>query len=95
MKIDFSIDARKDLERLKEFISNKNPKAAIRIVNELINGISSLLEFPDLGTRVKESPSPDSVRDIYVLDYHIRYLKLSKGIFLVRIWHQKEGRRIF
>lgn len=92
MRISFSIDARKDLERLKEFISIKNPKAANRIINEIINGINYLIEFPDLGKQVKKAPSPEALRDIFILDYHIRYLKLSKGIFIVRIWHQKENR---
>lgn len=92
MKISFSKKARIDLERLNEFISTKNPKAASRIVNELIGGISNLLDFPDLGTQVKESPSPESLRDIFILDYHVRYLKLKKSIYIVRIWHQKEDR---
>jgi len=92
MKIEFSLDARKDLERLKEFIANKNPQSAIRIINELIEGINKLIKFPDLGKQVKQAPVPDALRDLYILDYHIRYLKLSKAIIIVRVWHQKENR---
>ena len=92
MKIEFSIDARKDLERLKEFIANKNRQTAIRIINELIDGINKLIKFQDLGKQVKQAPVPDALRDLYILDYHIRYLKLSHSIIIVRIWHQKEDR---
>lgn len=92
MRISFSLDARKDLERLKEFISFKNPKAAIKIIAELIDGINHLTKYPNMGKPVKQAPNPDALRDIYILDYQIRYLILSKGIFIVRIWHQKEDR---
>ena len=92
MSIGFSLDARKDLERLKEFISSKNPKAAIKIIKELIKGINKLTQYPNMGKSVKKAPNPDALRDIYILDYQIRYLILSKGIFIVRIWHQKENR---
>jgi len=89
MSIVFSLDARKDLERLKEFISSKNSKAAIKIIAELIDGINQLTEFPAMGKPVKQAPNPDALRDIFIQNYHIRYLILSKGIFIVRIWHQK------
>ena len=92
MKIGFSLEARKDLVRLKEFISIKNPKAATQIATELIKGIDHLTEYSDMGKPVKQAPEPDALRDIFILDYHIRYLKLSKDIIIVRIWHQKENR---
>lgn len=92
MKTMFSKDARNDLERVNEFIAIKNPQAANRIVNKLIVGIEKLFQFPDIGVEVKESPNQNSVRDIFILDYHVRYLKLQKGIYIIRIWHQKEDR---
>ena len=84
---------RNDLERVNEFIAIKNQKAAERIINKLIDGIKNLLQFPDIGIHVKDSPDLDSVRDVFILDYHVRYLKLKKGIYIVRIWHQKEDRQ--
>ncbi|MFK8013302.1 MAG: type II toxin-antitoxin system RelE/ParE family toxin [Marinicellaceae bacterium] len=92
MKLSFSKDARSDLERLKEFIASKNPTTAFRIINEVIDRINKLVNFPDLGIQVKKAPVPDALRDLYILDYHIRYLKLSKTIIIVRVWHQKENR---
>ena len=92
MKIVFSKDAKKDLERVNEFIAIKNPEAARRIVIKLIEGIKYLITFPDIGTPVEDSPNPDSIRDIYILNYHVRYLKLKESIYIIRIWHQKEDR---
>jgi plasmid stabilization system protein ParE len=92
MKVTYSRRAFLDVSRLKEFIEIKSPSVANRIANQLIKGIDNLLSFPDIGKEVNNSPNPDSVRDIYILDYHVRYLKLKNSIFIIRIWHQKEDR---
>jgi len=92
MKIVFSKDAKDDLIRLKQFIFIKNPRAANRIIDELIMGMKKLIELPEMGIEVKISPSPKHVRDIYILKYQVRYLILSEEIKIIRIWHQKEDR---
>lgn len=92
MRISFSKDARIDIERLRDFISKNNPIVAKRIVENLIHSIETLADYPEMGTKVKEFPMAESLRDIYVLDYHVRYLKLKNNIHIVRIWHQEEDR---
>jgi len=92
MKIVYTKNAYNDIQRLKEFITIKNPAAARKIVTKLVNSVDNLLVFPQLGKVVQASPDPDSLRDLYILDYHIRYLILKHSIQIVRIWHQKEDR---
>ena len=92
MKLIYSKDSVNDLKRLREFIANKNPQAAAKISLKLIEGINNLTNNPKVGVPVAQAPDPDSIRDFYILNYHIRYLISSKTIFILRIWHQKEDR---
>lgn len=92
MKLKYAKEALEDLIRLKEFIEVKNPEAAQRIASELVDGISGLTKFPKLGLEVQDAPDPEIMRDIYILDYHIRYLALEETVYVLRIWHQKEDR---
>ncbi len=92
MKIVYTENAYNDIQRLKDFIAIKNPEAARKIVEKLVSSVDNLLEFPLIGKEVKTSPDPKSLRDLYVLDYHIRYLILKHSIQIVRVWHQKEDR---
>lgn len=92
MNLKYTKEALQDLIRLKEFIEIKNPDAAQRIASELVSDIEDLTIFPKMGFEVKDAPEPDIMRDIYILDYHVRYLALEKTIYVLRIWHQKENR---
>lgn len=92
MRLQYTKEALADLVRLREFIENKNPDAAQRISAALVSGITQLTEFPRMGVETKEAPVPDVMRDIYILDYHVRYLALDETITILRIWHQKEDR---
>ncbi len=92
MRLKYTKEGVQDLIRLKEFIEVKNPDAAQRISSELIAGIEDLTRFPKIGLKVQKAPDPDIMRDIYILDYHVRYLTLEETIYILRIWHQKEDR---
>ncbi len=92
MRLKYTKEALQDLIRLKEFIEAKNPDAAQKTPSELVSGIEGLTEFPKMGLEVKEAPDPDIMRDIYISDYHVRYLALEETIYILRIWHQKEDR---
>ncbi len=92
MKLKYTKEGIQDLIRLKEFIEVKNPGAAKRISSALVSGIQDLTRFPEMGLEVQDAPDPDIMRDIYILDYHVRYLALEETIYILRIWHQKEDR---
>ena len=92
MILKYTKEALQDLIRLKEFLEIKNPDAAQRIASKLVSGIEDLTKFPKMGIIVEDAPEPDIMRDIYISDYHVRYLALEKTIYVLRIWHQKENR---
>lgn len=89
MKIIYTPESIEDLKRLREFIEEKNPDAANRIANSLMNGIRKLKTFPNLGIKVIKAKS-DMIRDLILGDYIIRYLVLQETIHILRSWHHKE-----
>jgi len=69
MKIVFTPESIEDLARLREFIEIKNPDAAKRIANLLIDGIGKLKRFPYLGVEISSAPDPELMRDLILGNY--------------------------
>jgi plasmid stabilization system protein ParE len=90
MNLNFTPEAVGDLTRLREFIEEKNPIAAQRIAKELLIGIEKLKVFPEIGLIVDRAPQPESIRDLYIGKYTIRYLIGESEIVVLRMWHGKE-----
>ncbi|MFK8021695.1 MAG: type II toxin-antitoxin system RelE/ParE family toxin [Pseudomonadales bacterium] len=89
MKVSYSRESIEDLIRLREFIENKNPVVAQGVASELLSGVDKLRVLPKMGLPVGSAPSPESIRDIYVLSYTVRYLITDPNITILRIWHNK------
>lgn len=56
MKLSFTVKALEDLERLHAFVAEKNPAAAERIRNQLLETFQTLLEQPSGGKPAKSLP---------------------------------------
>jgi plasmid stabilization system protein ParE len=93
MSIHYTPESVNDLNRLREFISEKNPYAAQRIAGELLEGINKLMVFPKMGIPVSRAPAPSMVRDLFVGSYTVRYLLAGDKIYILRLWHNKEIER--
>jgi toxin ParE1/3/4 len=93
VKISYTKEAIADLERLRKFIEPKNPYAARRVSSELLDGIGNLRAFPKMGLPVARAPDPDSIRDLFVGQYTVRYLIDTNRVIILRIWHGKEVER--
>ena len=59
MRIRYTAEAIRGLERLRTFVESKNPHAARRIAAELLDGIESLTGFPDIGLPVRRGACCD------------------------------------
>ena len=93
MIIRYTAEAIQDLERLRAFVESKNPHAARRIAAELLDGIGNLAVFPDIVLPVRRAPNPKLIRDLFVGNYTIRYLRGEDSIIILRIWHGKESEK--
>ena len=89
MDLQFAEQARDDLVRLREFIAEKNPTAAKRISEQLIENIDRLRDQPGLGHVVE---SLTGVREWIARDYVVHYLVLKDTLVGIQIWHGREER---
>jgi len=92
MKISYTPESIEDLNRLREFIEVKNPQAAQRTANSILQGIHQLATFPYLGVEVQQAPNPKIVRDLILGNYIVRCLVRTTEIHILRVWHHKENR---
>ena len=93
MKVKYSQESISDLQRVVEFVENKNPYAARRIAIDLQEGVEKLKQFPLIGLPVLKAPDPEKMRDLYVGDYTLRYLIANEVIYILRIWHGRENEK--
>jgi plasmid stabilization system protein ParE len=94
MKLVVSQAAIADLERLREFLSDKNPAAARQATAALVAAAESLHTFPERG----RPSGADSIRELIVpfgrSNYVLRYAysaAIDEAVIL-RIWHGREAR---
>lgn len=92
MKIHYAVEAIADLKRLREFIAIKNPVAATEAAQSIIKGISQLQLNPLLGKALPTAPDPESIRDLIINNYTVRYLLVPQNIYVLRVWHHREDK---
>ena len=80
-----------DLDRIYRHLEPVNPQAAARTTRLLAAAPKRLLEFPRIGTRLREF-EPREIHRIIVDDYEIRYEIMQDTIFVLRVWHAREDR---
>ncbi len=91
MEVEWSSKALADLDRLFAFLAPVNRHAAARTVQSLAAAPARLLEHPRLGERLEEF-EPREVRRILIGKYEMRYELEGSLIYVLRIWHTREGR---
>lgn len=92
MRLVYSEPAVEDLRRLRSFIAEHDPGAAARVAAKLVERMAALVDFPRLGIPVSRAPDPDTVRDLILDDYIVRYSRHAETIVVLRVWHHHENR---
>lgn len=89
MLIDYHNRAIKDIRDIREYISYDSPSIAVKFINKLLDYISYLSLFPELGRLVL---SKYHIRKLvyqnYIILYQINYL--SNQIQILTIFHSKK-----
>lgn len=93
MELRWLPEARDDIQRLYEYLIDKNAAAAERAIRLIQTGANLLLENPELGkpmdddTKRRELALPFGA-SAYILRYRLH----ENAIVVIRIWHGKEQR---
>ncbi len=90
MRLEYTDKAVDDLVRLRQFIEEHDAQAANRFAARLVEGIALLRDQPQLGHPVALAPDPESIRDLVLRDYIVRYAITNERILILRIWHHRE-----
>lgn len=91
MELKWTSKALSDLARLYEFLAPANQSAAARAVQALTKAPTILLNNPRIGEQLFEF-EPREVRRLLVGDYEMRYEVQGAIIYMLRLWHTREGR---
>jgi len=91
MQLYYTAAFQTDLERVYDFLSEKNPAAASRAVWNLRHTPEKLLAFPRIGQRLAIY-QPREVRRLLIGPYELRYEIADDAIYLLNLWHGRENR---
>jgi plasmid stabilization system protein ParE len=93
MAVQWLPEALDDVDRLFNFLFEKNPPAAERMTDTLINGTRQLEQFPDSGRPMNDSLG---LRELFVpfggSHYVLRYRLIGSDATIIRVWHHMEVR---
>jgi plasmid stabilization system protein ParE len=88
-RIDWTIRALNDLDRLEDFLFAKNAPAAARAIAAIIEAVDQLADFPESGR------TADGFRELLVkfsnAGYVVRYQFADGTVLIVGIRHQREA----
>jgi plasmid stabilization system protein ParE len=84
--------ALRDLDRIREFISQDSPAAAVTFCGKLLDHAEGLRMFPDRGGHLAERPGARfSVVGSYLIVY--RMDQPAETVRILRFWHGARERR--
>ncbi len=87
MILTFADEAKADLRRLVDFVTPKNPDAAINIGDRLIDACQTLADMPFKG---RPSLQEESARELIVGPYVILYRVRDPLVEILHIYHGAE-----
>ena len=93
MKVVWLPEARDDIQRLYDFLIDKDPRAAERAIRAIQLGGTRLQELPRIGRRMDDDTGRRELfipfgAGAYVLRYRIHH----DTVVLIRVWHNREAR---
>ena len=95
MKLVVARGASADLERLHDFLADKDQAAAQHAISLLVEAVESLAIFPNRGRRSGVSNIRELIIPFGQSAYVLRYAYSAKAdeVTVLRIWHGREARK--
>jgi toxin ParE1/3/4 len=92
--IHLSPEASDDVERVREFLSAKNPAAAKRALAAIFAALEQVHAFPGLGKPTEDAEIRQIVIPFGRAGYIVRYTVWPVGdnVLVLRIWHGRKAR---
>lgn len=94
MKLRWLPSAFQDIERLYEFLLEKDSNAAANAMEMILEGSEQLLEMPELGRPMSDETSR---RELYLpfgsAAYVLRYKLDGDVVVIIRVWYSRKQRQ--
>ena len=94
-KIEWLPEATQDVVRLRQFIKNKNPRAAKKAGQRILGIVNLLMKNPEAGVPCQDEGC-ELFKDLYAPfgrgGYTIRYRLEQNTVLITRVWHSREER---
>ena len=90
-RIDWTFQALADLDRLQEFLAEKNELSAERAVIRVIAAVGELVQFPDRGRPAVEPGYRELTVRFSSSGYLVLYQVKDGTVRVIRIRHQREA----
>ena len=90
----FSDDAVSDLESISDYLSERNPDAAVRVMSSIIAAIKRACIFPESAPEIDEPAVVPGTRKLIEVDYRyvIYYRVIDRTLLVVRVFHGSQRR---
>ena len=90
MNVTWTEQACERLLEIERFVARDDPRAAVRLVDRLINRGDALAEYPDRGRRLPELPD-SGLRELIVGNYRLVYRRTPEAVEVLTVF---EGHRL-
>lgn len=93
MKVIWLPQAQGDVQRLFDFLLERDPLAAERAARAIQTGARRLAEHPQIGRPMNDESGRRELLVPFGAGAHvIRYLSRSESVVVIRVWHSREER---
>ncbi len=86
-------EAWQDIQRLFEFLVDKDPETAARAMETMTAGADSRSDMPEMGRPMSDDTQ---CRELYLPfgagSYVLRYRLDGDSVVIIRVWHSRERR---
>lgn len=93
MRLRWLPEAWQDIQRLFEFLVDKDPVAAKRAMDLIASGADRLLDMPEVG---RPTDDDSQRRELFLPfgagSYVLRYRLDGNAVVVIRVWHSRESR---
>lgn len=86
MKIEWTQPALLDLESIRDYISRDSEYYAVRFIENIIEAVEDLENFPKMGRSVPEAED-ENIRELLLYNYRIMYRVETDRILVLTIMH--------
>ncbi len=89
----YSPSAVRDLNRIRQFLKSKDPRAAARAGQTIISSMREVAKLPSIGKPIDQMPQEfrDWIIDFGQAGYVVRYRISGEKVVVLAVRHQRES----